>query len=60
MNRSKCLSGHLYDRTGTPMEWLAAMAAAYDQRAHCFVHQFNKYSLIKGKNITIEVDIVSY
>ncbi|XP_076623898.1 uncharacterized protein LOC143343172 [Colletes latitarsis] len=47
-------SGRLYDRKGSPMEWLSAMAAAYDQRALCFVDQFNKYSLVKGKNATVE------
>ncbi|XP_054014746.1 membrane metallo-endopeptidase-like 1 [Hylaeus anthracinus] len=47
-------SGRLYDRKGKPMEWLSAMAAAYDKRAMCFVDQFNKYPLVKGKNVTFE------
>nr|XP_031826999.1 membrane metallo-endopeptidase-like 1 [Nomia melanderi] len=46
--------GHLYDMSGTPMEWLSAMASAYDKRAECFVHQFNKYSLVKGDNFTVK------
>ncbi|XP_076240019.1 uncharacterized protein LOC143182696 [Calliopsis andreniformis] len=46
--------GHLYDRQGRPMEWLSAMAEAYNKRADCFIDQFNKYPLIKGENFTIE------
>ncbi|CAK9816371.1 Endothelin-converting enzyme 1 [Anthophora quadrimaculata] len=47
-------SGHLYDEEGNEMEWLSAMAEAYNKRAKCFVDQYNKYSIIKGENMTIE------
>ncbi|XP_034190776.2 uncharacterized protein LOC117609047 [Osmia lignaria lignaria] len=46
--------GHLYDHGGNLMEWLSAMADAYNKRAECFVNQFNKYSIVKGENYTIE------
>ncbi|XP_003707170.2 uncharacterized protein LOC100876813 [Megachile rotundata] len=46
--------GHLYDHGGNLMEWLSAMADAYNQRAECFVDQFNRYSIIQGENYTIE------
>ncbi|XP_043510224.1 endothelin-converting enzyme 2-like isoform X1 [Frieseomelitta varia] len=46
--------GHLYDKDGNQMEWLTAMAQAYDKRAKCFVDQYNGYSIIKGENYTIE------
>ncbi|XP_017787639.1 PREDICTED: membrane metallo-endopeptidase-like 1 [Habropoda laboriosa] len=47
-------SGHLFDMEGNEMEWLTAMANAYNKRAGCFVDQYNKYSIIKGENMTIE------
>ncbi|XP_054014694.1 neprilysin-4-like [Hylaeus anthracinus] len=46
--------GHLYDMKGSPMEWLSAMAEAYNKRALCFIDQFNGYSLVQGENVTIE------
>ncbi|XP_076277818.1 uncharacterized protein LOC143207852 [Lasioglossum baleicum] len=47
-------SGHLYDRTGKPTEWLSAMASAYDKRAECFVRQFNNYDIVKGDSFRVE------
>ncbi|XP_017752722.1 PREDICTED: endothelin-converting enzyme 1-like [Eufriesea mexicana] len=47
-------SGHLYDKEGVPMEWLSAMAQAYNKRAKCFVDQYNGYSILKGENYTIK------
>lgn len=47
-------SGHLYDKSGKAVEWLSAMAAAYNKRAECFVDQFNKYSILESTNLTIE------
>ncbi|XP_071875858.1 uncharacterized protein [Bombus fervidus] len=46
--------GHLYDEEGNEVEWLTAMANAYDKRAICFVNQYDGYSIIKGENYTIE------
>lgn len=47
--------GHLYDEKGNQVEWLTAMADAYDKRAICFVNQYDGYSIIKGENYTIKV-----
>lgn len=49
------LLGHLYDKEGNQMEWLSAMAEAYNRRAECFVDQYNNYSIFKGENYTIDV-----
>lgn len=47
-------SGHLYDRTGRPTEWLSAMASAYNKRAECFVRQFNNYEIVKGDSFRVK------
>ncbi|KAG7208458.1 hypothetical protein KM043_014684 [Ampulex compressa] len=47
-------TGRMYDKDGDVMEWLSAMAQAYDKRAECFVEQFDSYSLTKDRNFTIE------
>ena len=58
INESIKIKGHLYDKDGNQMEWLSAMAQAYDKRAKCFVDQYNGYSIIKGENYTIEVKVL--
>lgn len=55
MNES--ILGHLYDKEGVPMEWLSAMAQAYNKRAKCFVDQYNGYSILKEENYTIKVNV---
>lgn len=50
----------MFDKEGNYVEWLSAMAEAYEERADCFEDQYTRYSVIEHRtgNMSIKVTCI--